>query len=89
MVGNSFGLDREALAAALGFRKVTPNSLDGVSDRDFIAEFLFWASLLMVHFSQLAEDLIIYNTLVRTRQSGGRTVVTPLVAHVALGFRNS
>ncbi|TYZ68305.1 hypothetical protein PybrP1_012856 [[Pythium] brassicae (nom. inval.)] len=63
LAGNSFGLDRAALAEALGFRQVTPNSLDGVSDRDFIAEFLFWASLLMVHFSQLAEDLIIYNTL--------------------------
>jgi argininosuccinate lyase len=34
-----------------------------VCDRDFIAEFLFWASMLMVHFSQLSEDLIIYNTL--------------------------
>lgn len=63
--GNSFGLDREALAKSLGFSKITPNSLDGVSDRDFIAEFLFWASMLMVHFSQLSEDLIIYNTLVR------------------------
>lgn len=63
LAGNSFGLDREALAAALGFRHVTPNSLDAVCDRDFIAEFLFWASMLMVHFSQLSEDLIIYNTL--------------------------
>lgn len=63
LAGNSFGLDREALAASLGFRNVTPNSLDAVCDRDFIAEFLFWASMLMVHFSQLSEDLIIYNTL--------------------------
>lgn len=65
LAGNSFGLDREALAKSLGFSKITPNSLDGVSDRDFIAEFLFWASMLMLHFSQLSEDLIIYNTLVR------------------------
>lgn len=63
LAGNSFGLDRETLAKALGFSKVTPNSLDAVCDRDFIAEFMFWASMLMVHFSQLAEDLIIYNTL--------------------------
>lgn len=63
LAGNSFGLDREALAQALGFARITPNSLDAVCDRDFIAEFLFWASLLLVHFSQLAEDLIIYNTL--------------------------
>ncbi|TMW55526.1 hypothetical protein Poli38472_010408 [Pythium oligandrum] len=63
LAGNSFGLDRETLASALGFSKVTPNSLDAVCDRDFIAEFMFWASMLMVHFSQLSEDLIIYNTL--------------------------
>lgn len=63
LAGNSFGLDREALAQSLGFSHVTPNSLDGVCDRDFIAEFLFWASMLMVHLSQLSEDLIIYNTL--------------------------
>ncbi|KAE9029037.1 Argininosuccinate lyase [Phytophthora rubi] len=63
LAGNSFGLDREALAKSLGFANVTPNSLDGVCDRDFIAEFLFWASMLMVHLSQLSEDLIIYNTL--------------------------
>ncbi|KAI9914342.1 hypothetical protein PsorP6_006882 [Peronosclerospora sorghi] len=63
LAGNSFGLDREALATSLGFANVTPNSLDGVCDRDFIAEFLFWASMLMVHLSQISEDLIIYNTL--------------------------
>nr|CCA18685.1 unnamed protein product [Albugo laibachii Nc14] len=63
LAGNSFGVDRKALALELGFRNVTCNSLDAVCDRDFIAEFLFWASLTMVHFSQLSEDLIIYNTL--------------------------
>lgn len=57
-------MDRKALALELGFRNVTSNSLDAVCDRDFIAEFLFWASLTMIHFSQLSEDLIIYNTLV-------------------------
>ncbi|KAJ0399744.1 hypothetical protein P43SY_009325 [Pythium insidiosum] len=63
LAGHSFGLDREELARAMGFHRVTPNSLDAVCDRDFIAEFMFWASMVMVHFSQLAEDLIIYNTL--------------------------
>uniref|UniRef100_A0AAV1TSJ1 Arginosuccinase n=1 Tax=Peronospora matthiolae TaxID=2874970 RepID=A0AAV1TSJ1_9STRA len=63
LAGNSFGLDREALAQSLGFAHVTPNSLDGVCDRDFVAEFLFWASMFMVHLSQMSEDLIIYNTL--------------------------
>ncbi|RAW28472.1 Argininosuccinate lyase [Phytophthora cactorum] len=56
-------LTKRALAKSLGFANVTPNSLDGVCDRDFIAEFLFWASMLMVHLSQVSEDLIIYNTL--------------------------
>ncbi|MEZ4610803.1 MAG: lyase family protein [Caldilineaceae bacterium] len=44
------------MAADLGFAAVTPNSLGAVSDRDFIAEFLFWATLVMVHLSRLAED---------------------------------
>jgi argininosuccinate lyase len=58
--GNTFGVDREALAAALGFAEISANSLDAVSDRDFVAEFLFWAALLQVHLSRLAEDLILY-----------------------------
>lgn len=62
LAGNPFDLDREALAADLGFAGVTPNSLDAVSDRDFIAEFLFWATLTMVHLSRLAEDLIIFSS---------------------------
>ena len=62
LAGNPFALDRDALAADLGFAAVTPNSLDAVSDRDFIAEFLFWATLVMVHLSRLAEDLIIYSS---------------------------
>ncbi|KAI8930140.1 argininosuccinate lyase [Entophlyctis helioformis] len=62
LAGNPFGVDRTALAADLGFGSVMPNSLYGVSDRDFVAEFLFWASLAMVHLSRLAEDLIIYSS---------------------------
>lgn len=62
LAGHPFAIDREALAAELGFAGVTPNSLDAVSDRDFIAEFLFWASLTMVHLSRLGEDLIIYSS---------------------------
>lgn len=62
LAGNPFGIDRRALAAALGFAGVSPNSLDGVADRDFIAEFLFWATLTMLHLSRLAEDLIIYSS---------------------------
>ena len=60
LAGNTFGVDRAALAQALGFTGVSRNSLDAVADRDFIAEFLFWASLLQTHLSRMAEDLIIY-----------------------------
>ncbi|MGC9468153.1 MAG: argininosuccinate lyase [Anaerolineae bacterium] len=60
LAGNTFGLDRAALAEALGFEAVSHNSLDAVADRDFAAEFLFWAALLQTHLSRLAEDLIIY-----------------------------
>lgn len=62
LAGNPFSIDRAQLAADLGFAAITPNSLDGVSDRDFIAEFLFWATLTMLHLSRLAEDLIIYSS---------------------------
>jgi argininosuccinate lyase len=62
LAGNPFPIDRHALAADLGFRAITENSLDGVSDRDFIAEFLFWSTLTMLHLSRLAEDLIIYSS---------------------------
>jgi argininosuccinate lyase len=67
LAGNSFGIDRTLLSKSLGFSRISSNSLDAVCDRDFIAEFLFWASMLMVHFSQMSEDLIVYNTLVSLR----------------------
>ncbi|KAJ2344527.1 argininosuccinate lyase [Coemansia erecta] len=62
LAGNPFQVDREWLARDLGFASVAPNSLYGTSDRDFVAEFLFHASLIMVHISRLAEDLIIYSS---------------------------
>lgn len=62
LAGHPFSIPREALAEDLGFAAVTSNSLDAVSDRDFIAEFLFWASLTMVHLSRLGEDLIIFSS---------------------------
>ena len=62
LAGTPFAVDRAQLAADLGFHTYTPNSLDGVSDRDFVAEFLFWASLTMVHLSRLAEDLILFSS---------------------------
>jgi argininosuccinate lyase len=62
LAGNPFAVDREFLAKELGFESIAENSLWGVGDRDFIAEFMMWASLAMTHLSRLAEDLIIYST---------------------------
>lgn len=62
LAGNAFALDREFTAAELGFQSVAENSLWGVGDRDFIVEFLMWASLTMTHMSRIAEDLIIYSS---------------------------
>ena len=62
LAGTSFPIDREALARSLGFASVSRNSLDAVSDRDFCVEFLSACSLLMVHLSRLAEDIILYAT---------------------------
>ena len=63
LAGNAFGVDREFLARELGFQSVSLNSVDAVSDRDFIAEFLFDAALIGAHLSRLAEDLILYSTV--------------------------
>lgn len=63
LAGNPFAkLDRNFLAKELGFQQVGTNSMHSVSDRDFVAEFLMWASLTMVHMSKMAEDLIIYSS---------------------------
>lgn len=62
LAGTSFPIDREALAASLGFEAVSRNSLDAVSDRDFCVEFLSDCALVMVHLSRLAEDIILYST---------------------------
>src|SRR4030095_4646720 len=62
LAGTSFPIDREALAKDLGFAGVSRNSLDAVSDRDFCVEFLSACSLIMMHLSRLAEDIIVYAT---------------------------
>lgn len=61
-VGNQFGIDREKLQEDLGFSSLTSNSLDGVSDRDFACDFLYSASMLMVHLSRFSEDIILWMT---------------------------
>lgn len=60
LAGSGVALDREKALEALNFSKLSANSLDGVSDRDFVLEWQSFASLLMVHLSRLSEDLIIY-----------------------------
>ncbi|KAJ1920406.1 argininosuccinate lyase [Mycoemilia scoparia] len=62
LAGNPFRVSRQFLSNELGFDAVIPNSLFGVSDRDFVAEFLYWGTMTMTHISRLAEDLIIYST---------------------------
>jgi len=62
MAGTPYPIDRDFLAAELGFRLVSPNSIDAVSNRDAAAEFLFFAALLAVHLSKLSEGLILYST---------------------------
>lgn len=60
--GTPLAIDREALARSLGFARATANSLDGVSDRDFAADYLFVAAMLLSHLSRLAEDLIFFTS---------------------------
>lgn len=62
LAGTSYPIDREAIAGALGFGSVSCNSMDAVSDRDFCIEFAGAASIIMIHLSRLAEDIILYAT---------------------------
>ena len=60
LAGNSFSIDRAAIARELGFAKVTANSLDAVSDRDFALDYLFALSGIATHLSRLAEDFVLF-----------------------------
>ena len=62
LAGTGFPIDREALARDLGFGTVTPNSLDAVSDRDYLIEFLAAAAITGMHLSRLAADLTLWGT---------------------------
>ncbi len=58
--GTSYPINREMTAAALGFERVIDNSLDAVSDRDFAIEFCAFASILMMHFSRICEEIVLW-----------------------------
>jgi len=62
LAGTSVPIDREYAAQRLKFPEITKNSMDAVSDRDFVAEFIFDAGLLMMHMSRLCEDLILWSS---------------------------
>ena len=62
LAGTTYPLNRERVAELLGFSAITMNSLDGVSDRDFLLDFLHAASVCMMHLSRFCEELIIWNT---------------------------
>jgi len=62
LAGSTFAIDRTFLARELGFSQVTRNSLDAVSDRDFLLETLASLSILMMHLSRFCEDLIVWSS---------------------------
>ncbi|MFC1577525.1 argininosuccinate lyase [Thermodesulfobacteriota bacterium] len=62
LAGTTYPIDRAYTAELLGFESISANSIDAVSDRDFIIEFLAAAALCMVHFSRLSEELILWST---------------------------
>jgi argininosuccinate lyase len=61
LAGTPYPIDRAYLAKLLGIASISQNSVDAVSDRDFVAEFLFCCSLLMMHLSRLCEELILWS----------------------------
>ena len=62
LAGNSFEIDRQFLAKELGFSKISQNSLDAVSDRDFILDFVYASMVCMLHLSKLSEELILWSS---------------------------
>ena len=62
LAGTGFNIDRHATADQLGFEGVIPNSMDAVSDRDFVLDFLSFCSIAMVHLSRLSEELILWSS---------------------------
>ncbi|MCB8976415.1 MAG: argininosuccinate lyase [Ardenticatenaceae bacterium] len=62
LAGTAFPINRQALADELGFMTISQNSLDGVSDRDFAADFLYAATLIGLHLSRVSEQLVLFSS---------------------------
>ena len=62
LAGTTFDLDRKMVADELGFDSISNNSMDAVSDRDFVIEYIFSSSVLMMHLSRLSEEMILWST---------------------------
>jgi len=62
LAGATFDLDREMVAEELGFDRISRNSMDAVSDRDFVLDFLYNASVVMMHLSRLSEELVLWSS---------------------------
>jgi len=62
LAGTSYDIDRTYVASLMGFKEVSQNSIDGVSDRDFIIEFLSIAAVIMMHLSRFSEEIVLWST---------------------------
>jgi len=62
LAGSNYNVHRMTMAKALGFKDITENSIDAVSDRDFVIDFLYFSSLVAAHLSRLSEEIIIFNS---------------------------
>ena len=62
LAGTTYPLDRQMTAASLGFSRVIPNSLDAVSDRDFLLDLSYACSVSCMHLSRLCEEIVLWST---------------------------
>ncbi|MBF0318326.1 MAG: argininosuccinate lyase [Nitrospirae bacterium] len=62
LAGTTLNINRESVARQLGFKRISGNSIDAVSDRDFVIEFISNSSILMMHLSRMAEELVLWST---------------------------
>ncbi len=62
LAGVAYDTDRQFVAEELGFKKVSRNSMDAVSDRDFVIEYMAAASICMMHLSRMAEEIVIWSS---------------------------